>query len=184
MSVRVETVKPSMGIEAMVGAYLIYARGMTPEELAATFNANKDGYNSAMALHFVRVSADEVVAEIEVAPQHLQAYGIVHGGVYCSIIETVCSVGGAVYALPNGQGVVGLDNHTSFLKATRSGKLTFTGKPLSRGRSTQVWETNATNEKGELVASGRVRLFTLAADRPLAGKEVKADPEAFGKQKA
>ena len=154
----------------------------TPEEMAATFNANKDGYNSALGLHFVRCSGDEVVAELVIGPQHLQAYGIVHGGVYCSVIETVCSVGAAMFSMPKGEGAVGLDNHTSFLKATRGGKLTFVAKPISRGRSTQLWEASATDEKGQIVSSGRVRLFVLPADRPLAGKDVTVDPATFGKQ--
>lgn len=73
-------------------------------------------------------------------PCHLQAYGIVHGGVYAGIIESLASVGAAIHALAEGKSVVGLENHTSFLRAVRSGTLHGVAKPLTRGRRSPVWE--------------------------------------------
>ena len=55
----------------------------------------------------------------EVGPVHHQAYGIVHGGVYAGMIESVASVGAALWARRYDQTVVGLENQTSFLVATR-----------------------------------------------------------------
>lgn len=126
-----------------------------------------------MGVHFVRATADEVTAEIEIGPQHRQAYGIVHGGVYSGLIETVSSVGAALWAGKTGQTVVGLENHTSFLHATREGKLSVTARPLMRGRRTQVWEATVTDIKGRTVAAGKVRLLALDAGAALAGETVK-----------
>src|SRR4051812_45508348 len=106
-------------------------------DFAAALNGMLDGWNRAMGLRFLRATKDEVVAEVEIGPQHLQPYGIVHGGVYAGIIETVASSGAALQAMPQGRSVVGLENHTSFIHAVREGVLRVTAKPITRGRRTQ-----------------------------------------------
>ena len=135
----------------------------------AMLNAARGGFEVALGLVFTQASADAVACEVPVGPQLLQPYGLVHGGVYSSIIETLASVGAALYALPRRQPTVGLENTTSFLKATRSGKLIGTAKPLHRGRTTQVWEVEVRGEDGELVATGRVRMLCLEPGASLGG---------------
>src|SRR5689334_7080135 len=105
-----------------------------------------DGFGKLMGLRLLTMTPEEVTAELTVGPQHHQPMGIVHGGVYCSIVETVCSLGCFAHASKHGHTVVGLDNNTSFLKATRSGTLTAVAKPLVVGRRTQLWEANIRNE--------------------------------------
>src|SRR5690606_20913304 len=100
------------------------------EDYADAINQLGGGWNSAMDLHFERVTAEEVIATWSVGPQHLQPYGIVHGGVYCGVIEAVCSTGAAVSALPSGYSVVGLENSTSFVRAVRGGALTARARPI------------------------------------------------------
>jgi uncharacterized protein (TIGR00369 family) len=124
----------------------------------------------------VSASKDEVVAELEIGPAHRQPYGIVHGGVHAGIIETVASVGAALYAMPLGRSVVGLENHTSFLHAVREGVLRVTARPLTRGRRTQVWEGTVTDAAGRVAATGRVRLLSLEAEAELAGSTVEVKP--------
>ena len=145
---------------------------------AAALNASNSGWNLAMGIHFVRATGDEVVAEMEIGPQHHQPYGIVHGGVHAGLIEAITSVGAALAALPRGQSVVGLENHTSFLNAVREGKLRATARPLMRGRRTQVWEATITTADGRTVASGRVRFLALEAGASLAGETVKVKRSA------
>jgi uncharacterized protein (TIGR00369 family) len=140
---------------------------------AASLNAVRGGWNKAMGIHFVVATGDEVIAELEIAAHHHQAYGIVHGGVHSGLIETVTSVGAALAALPRNQSVVGIENHTSFLNAVREGKLLATARPLMRGRRTQVWEATVTDDEGRSVASGRVRFLALEAGSFLAGETVK-----------
>ncbi len=143
-----------------------------PELILEHLNAHTSGWNHAMGLRFTAASADEVVATWTVGPEHLQPYGIVHGGVHCGVIETVCSTGAAVHAMPSGASVVGLENQTSFLRAVREGVLTVRATPLHRGRRSQVWEATVTDEQGRRVAAGRVRLMCLEPGTPLAGQGV------------
>jgi 1,4-dihydroxy-2-naphthoyl-CoA hydrolase len=116
-----------------------------------------------MGISLTKVTDDEVVAEWVVDSRHHQPAGIVHGGVHCGVIETVCSVGGHQRASQHGQTVVGVENHTSFIRAVKAGKLRAVGKPLQVGRRAQLWEANVTDEEGRLVATGRVRLFCVEA---------------------
>ncbi len=146
------------------------------EDYAAILNSWDYGWNAAMGMRFVRAAADEVVAEIEIGPSHRQPYGIVHGGVYSGMIETVASVGAALVARARGQSVVGLENHTSFLHATREGTIRATARPLVGGRRTHVWEATITNADGRAVATGRVRFLALDAETPLAGEIVRVKP--------
>ena len=135
-----------------------------PADVVAFINTNRGGWNTGMGLTFVTVTPDECVGELVIGPQHLQPYGIVHGGVHMGIIEAACSTGAAIVALPRGQSVVGLENSTSFVTAVRGGTLRVRATPVTRGRRTQVWEAVVTNEAGRTCATGRVRLLCLAPE--------------------
>src|SRR6202521_5322466 len=126
-----------------------------------------------MGISITHATQDEVRAELTVGTQHLQPYGVVHGGVHCGLIETLASIGAALFALPRGQSVVGLENSTSFVRAVRSGaKLHAISTPITRGRRTQVWEARVLDEQDKVVATGRVRLLCVEADQQVAGEKV------------
>jgi 1,4-dihydroxy-2-naphthoyl-CoA hydrolase len=132
------------------------------ESIAASMNQNSAGFAQAMGFKFISAGPDEVVLEWTVADQHLQPFGIVHGGVHCGAVETVCSIGAALAAAERGYegGVVGLENHTSFLRATRTGaKLRARATPVTRGSTTQVWKCEIRDDAGALIANGSVRLL-------------------------
>lgn len=148
-----------------------------PSDAAQWLNDNTMGWNAAMGLRFVTATGDSVTAELTVTEAQLQPYGIVHGGVHSGIVETVCSTGAALWAMPQGLSVVGIENSTSFLRAARSGRLTVTATPLVRGRRSQVWEARVTDENGKLLSHGKVRLLCLEEGSVLAGKNVEMQPE-------
>ncbi len=115
-------------------------------------------------------SRDGVTASVVVRPNHRQPQGIVHGGVYTAIVETLASIGAAADALESGKNVVGLENHTSFVRAVREGTLHAEAKPITRGRRSQVWEVTIRNDESAIVATGRVRLLVLDPDAEVAGR--------------
>lgn len=126
-----------------------------------------DGWMAAMGIELLKMELDEVVVEWTIDHRHLQPFGIVHGGVHSGVVETVCSLGAALHAAQHGKIVVGAENHTSFLRPAKGGRLRGVGKPVQVGQKAQLWEASITDEKGRLVATGRVRLFAL--DAPAAG---------------
>jgi 1,4-dihydroxy-2-naphthoyl-CoA hydrolase len=145
----------------------------TAEETLAFVNANVGGHNKALGFYFTSVSAEETRGELTITEAHHQPFGIVHGGIYASLVETACSTGAALFAFGNGQSIVGLENSTSFLRAVRTGTLTVVAKPLARGRKTQVWEASIYDEKGTVAATGRLRLLCLDGGTEVAGAQAK-----------
>lgn len=137
------------------------------EDFAAMVNAMPNGWVRQMGIVVTRATADEVACEWTVEEKHHQAYGIVHGGVHAGVIETLASIGAALVALPRGQRVVGLENNTSFIRAVREGKLHAVARPVTRGRTSQVWEAWIRDGEDRLVAQGRVRLLCIAENAPL-----------------
>ena len=132
------------------------------------------GWVKEMGIVILSASAEEVRCEWEVTEKHHQGYGIVHGGVHCGVIETLASVGAALVGRARAQRVVGLENNTSFIRAVRSGRLHALARPVTRGRTTQVWEAWIRDEKDQLVAQGRVRLLCVDENKPLGGPSAPA----------
>jgi uncharacterized protein (TIGR00369 family) len=151
------------------------------DDFAAAMNEHRGGWNTAMGLTFLRVTGEEVVAEIELDERHTQPHGIVHGGVHCGIIETCCSTGAAVWAMAQERSVVGLENSTSFLKAARTGRVKIVARPVSQGRRSQVWEAKVSDAEGHLLSIGRVRLLCMEAGTVLAGGKIENEIEKLGR---
>jgi 1,4-dihydroxy-2-naphthoyl-CoA hydrolase len=118
------------------------------------------GFDKLVGMRFEEATGDRVVAVIPVGPDLLQAYGIVHGGVYASAVESTASLGAALWLGGRGR-AVGIANHTEFLRPVRDGELRVEATPVNRGRSTQLWEVAITDDRGRLVAQGSVRLMNL-----------------------
>ncbi|MDG4838225.1 PaaI family thioesterase [Micromonospora chokoriensis] len=121
------------------------------------------GLVALLGLTFKEASPDRVVITWQVRPELHQPYGILHGGVYCSVVETAASVGGGLWLADRGT-VVGVSNQTDFLRAVRDGELTAVGTPVHRGRSQQLWQVEITDADDRLVARGQVRLQNLSRD--------------------
>lgn len=147
-------------------------RPALPDNIVELFNGTRAGFIDLLGLHFVRVTYDEITAELPVGPHLFQPYGLVHGGVYSAVIETLASVGAALSVMPEGRHAVGLENTTSFLRAVRGGMLHARATPLTRGKRTHVWDVVITDDDGEKVATGRVRLLCVAGGATIAGETV------------
>ena len=144
------------------------------QDFSQQMNELPEGWLQAMGVTITLATQDEVRAELTVGTEHLQGYGIVHGGVHCGMIESLASIGAALYALPRSQTVVGLENNTSFIRAVRAGAtLRAVATPITRGRKTQVWDAKVEDGDGRVVATGRVRLLVLEKEEALAGQQVR-----------
>lgn len=101
-------------------------------------------------------------ARLEINDKLLQPWGIVHGGVYCSIIESLASVTAHVWLSENGGGtVVGVNNNTDFLRAISAGTVTAVSTPIHRGRRQQLWLITISDHNDRVVARGQVRLQNI-----------------------
>jgi uncharacterized protein (TIGR00369 family) len=118
------------------------------------------GFNALLGMRFDRVEPDGVSISMDVRPDLLQPYGIVHGGVWCSVVETAASVAAARWFGDRGR-VVGVSNHTDFLRAIGGGSVTATASPIHRGRLQQLWLVEIRDDSERLIARGEVRIQNL-----------------------
>lgn len=117
---------------------------------------------SHSGIELTEASADTAVGHIVITENHHQPYGVVHGGVYCTLAETLASTGAALWAIEEGMaGAVGVTNKTDFLRPTKEGALTGTATPIHRGRSQQLWQVDITRDDGKLAAQSQVRLHNI-----------------------
>jgi 1,4-dihydroxy-2-naphthoyl-CoA hydrolase len=126
------------------------------------------GFIALMGTRFVKAEPDRVELELDVTADLHQPYGIVHGGVFSSMVETAASMGAGLWFAGRGD-VVGLQNTTHFLRAVRDGTLRAVATPIHRGRTQQLWLVEVTDEADRLVARGELRLANLESADRLAG---------------
>ena len=121
-------------------------------------------YVSFTGIELTEATPDRAAGRLVVTENHHQPYGVVHGGVYCTLAETIASTGAAVWAMAQGlAGAVGLSNTTDFIRATTSGALEAVATPIHRGRTQQLWEVHITrDEDGKMVAHSQVRLQNIS----------------------
>lgn len=120
------------------------------------------GFDNELGLKYLEVTPDGGRAQLTITDKVLQPWGIVHGGVYCAIVESLASVSGHVWLAEHGGGtVVGVNNNTDFLRAISSGTVTAVSTPIHRGRRQQLWLITITDENDKLIARGQVRLQNI-----------------------
>ena len=93
-----------------------------------------------------------------VREQLLQPYGLVHGGVYASIAESIASLATAVAVAEHGDVAMGLSNNTSFLRPVTEGVVHAVGTRVHRGRSTWVWDVRFSDDADRTCALTRMTI--------------------------
>lgn len=135
------------------------ANARTSENVALDGQAFGTGFSRALGVVLTAAGPDGTRAWALIGPQHHQEAGIVHGGWYASVVETIGSIGAHLAVADRGQTVVGVTNSTEFFRPHREGRLEIEALPVHQGRTQQVWEVRITRPgDGKLVARGQLRL--------------------------
>ena len=121
------------------------------------------GFDALYGLEIVEVRDDLVTARVPVRENLKQPFGLVHGGVFATIAETLASLGTAAVVVPEGNAAMGLSNNTSFLRPITDGTIHGRALRRHRGRTTWIWDVEITDDDGRLCALSRVTI----AVRPL-----------------
>jgi 1,4-dihydroxy-2-naphthoyl-CoA hydrolase len=133
--------------------------------MATEFQQHLRGFDLLYGLELLSVSDDEVRAQVQVRDELRQPAGLVHGGVFASMAESITSMA-TWYALrDDGVAAVGQSNQTSFLRPILDGTIHAVARRRHRGRTTWVWEVDITDDDGRLCALVRMTV----AVRPLSG---------------
>lgn len=119
--------------------------------------------------HVVQHADGRLTCDLPVVTRLLQPMGIVHGGVYASIAETLASMGSAfAVGVDSGMVVMGQSNNTTFLRSVRDGTIRATATPRHKGRTTMVWQIDMLDDTGKLCATSQVTI-AVRPMRPAAG---------------
>lgn len=148
---------------------------LSPAARADALNQILVGLDALIGVRFISAGPEEVIAELTTSQQHVQPYGLIHGGIYASLGESVCSVGAALSVLSEGRHAVGAENTTRFLRAVRPGAtLTATARPIPEACSGEQhrWTAEMVDQRGRRCATSDVAVVILAKDRQIAGKNV------------
>jgi len=119
---------------------------------------SRSAFVEAVGLQLEVVESTYVSGWIDLGPQHHQPWGLIHGGVYTTAIESAATVGAARAVLERGLVAVGVNNNTNFVRAMTGGRVVVEARPLQQGRTQQLWEVRVIDDEDRLVAVGQVRL--------------------------
>lgn len=112
--------------------------------------------DETLGFELVTLDEDSAHARVGIDERHLQPLGVVHGGVYAALAESLASHATARAVGPSGLVALGLSNDTSFFRPISSGTIRADAERLHRGRTTWVWDVRLTDDDGRLCASSRV----------------------------
>ncbi|MET1048552.1 MAG: PaaI family thioesterase [Acidimicrobiales bacterium] len=115
----------------------------------------------AAGLALDEVSGNRVTGHIDLGEDHHTPWGIVHGGVYATAIESAASIGASTAVRERGMVAVGLTNTTHFLRSVTAGRVLVEAEALHQGRSQQLWRVDVRDDRDRLLAHGEVRLQNL-----------------------
>ncbi|KAA0024031.1 PaaI family thioesterase [Antrihabitans cavernicola] len=110
-------------------------------------------------LEVTEASGTRVVGHIDLDENHHTPWGVVHGGVNTTAVETAASIGASLAVQDRNEFAVGVHNATDFLSSTRAGRVEVLAEPLQQSRIQQLWLVTITSaETGKTIARGQVRL--------------------------
>ncbi len=127
---------------------------LPPVDLGVT-----SAFMAAMGFDVAEADGSRVTGSVELGPDQHTPWGVVHGGVYCSVVESAASIGASLAVRDRGQFAVGVNNNTDFVRAMTAGRIDVVAEPVQQGRTLQLWQVVLTRaDDGKLVARGQVRL--------------------------
>jgi uncharacterized protein (TIGR00369 family) len=136
-------------------------RPLNPDHIRELIQAiNTSPFPELMAMRLAHIEPDHAVIELKTARCHLQAYGIVHGGVLATLIDTATFW--AVYMrIPEDAGLVNIDLKLNYLKPVAKGRLTAEGRAIRSGNKICYAESDVWDADRDLVAHGTSTLMIL-----------------------
>jgi 1,4-dihydroxy-2-naphthoyl-CoA hydrolase len=121
------------------------------------------GFDGLYGLELLEIADGVARARVQVRDELKQPMGLVHGGVYAAIAESLASIATAIGVSTEGKRATGLSNQTSFLRPITDGTINATAVRKHRGRTTWVWEVEMSDDQGRLCVLTRWLEVTLAA---------------------
>jgi 1,4-dihydroxy-2-naphthoyl-CoA hydrolase len=128
---------------------------------------------AAAGLEVDEVTATRVVGHIDLGPGHHTPWGVIHGGVYATAVETAASLGASAAVEDQGLVAAGLTNTAHFVRPLTSGRAAVTAISVHQGRTQQLWQVSIKDNADRLIAHGELRLQNVAlTERPAVNERI------------
>jgi uncharacterized protein (TIGR00369 family) len=124
---------------------------------------NTSGLDRLLGVEYTEMTPERACADVTVRDEIKQPAGLVHGGVYAAIAESLASLGTAMGVMPEGNFAMGLSNQTSFLRPVMDGTIHAEAVRKHRGRTTWVWEVEIRDDEQRLCVLSRVTIAVRPA---------------------
>jgi uncharacterized protein (TIGR00369 family) len=121
--------------------------------------------DAVLGFETLEVGAERARSRAKVTTSLKQPYGLVHGGVYAAMAESLASQATALAVLDEGNIAVGLANHTSFMRPVLDGYVHANARRVHRGSTTWIWEVELSDDAGRLCSLTRVTMAVRPAPR-------------------
>jgi 1,4-dihydroxy-2-naphthoyl-CoA hydrolase len=135
-----------------------------PRPVTTPFGDFPAGFDRLYGLEVIDLDEEQARAQVKVRDELRQPAGLVHGGVFASIAETLASMATWLGVHEQGKTAQGLSNQTSFLRPIVDGTIHAVARRRHRGRTTWVWEVDITDDQERLCAL--VRMTVAVRDAP------------------
>lgn len=123
------------------------------------------GLAETLGIEMVELTTERVVATMRVDDRTRQPFGILHGGASVALAETAVSFGAWLNVDRSRYAAVGLEINANHLRSKRDGVVRAVAQPVHRGRTTQVWSVEISDEEGRLICLSRCTLAVVPIDR-------------------
>src|SRR3954467_7471855 len=117
-----------------------------------------DGLGELIGLEYLESSAEEVQTTLAVTDRVRQPVGLVHGGVFAAMAESMCSAATWLNVKDDGMAAMGQSNSATFMRPITEGHVNAVARTRHRGRTTWVWDVEITDDDGRLCALVRMTI--------------------------
>ena len=131
--------------------------------------SGRDGLGDLIGLEYLETTPEQVRARVPVTDDVRQPFGLVHGGVFASMAESMCSLATWMAVGADEMAAMGQSNNATFMRPITEGYVNAAARPRHRGRTTWVWDVEVTDDGGRLC--GLVRVTVAVRPMPPASRE-------------
>jgi 1,4-dihydroxy-2-naphthoyl-CoA hydrolase len=131
--------------------------------------SGRDGLGDLIGLEYLETTPEQVRARVPVTDDVRQPFGLVHGGVFASMAESMCSLATWMAVRADEMAAMGQSNNATFMRPITEGYVNAAARPRHRGRTTWVWDVEVTDDGGRLC--GLVRVTVAVRPMPPASRE-------------
>jgi 1,4-dihydroxy-2-naphthoyl-CoA hydrolase len=122
-------------------------------------------FDRLCGIELVELEDELVRGRVEVGDHHMQPAGLVHGGMYATLAESLAVAGTARAVSADGGAATVLSTQTSFMRPITHGRIDAAARPRHRGRSTWVWEVEIADAESRLCVLCRVTISVVRSSR-------------------